>query len=52
VVHETPRRAVRCTVAGLDFVRKLLRQTDEIGVLARGLDRAHRAVEHHGLELL
>lgn len=52
IVEEKPSRTVRCTTGGLDVVRKLLRRPDEVGVLARGLDRAHRAVEHHGLELL
>lgn len=45
-------RAIRCTDKGLSFVREALKKADEIGVLTRGLLKAHRVVEHHGLELL
>lgn len=45
-------RVIRCTENGNHFVREALKKTDEIGVLARGLLKAHRIVEHHGLELL
>lgn len=51
-VQETPHRSVRCTDKGLDFIRKLFPLQDEVGVLARGLDRSYRAVEKRGLELL
>lgn len=51
-VQETPQRTVRCTARGLEFVRTILRRTDEVGVLLRGLDRSHREVEHHGFDLL
>jgi len=51
-VHEAPFRTVHITVNGRDFVSKLSRIPDEIGVLVRQLERAHRAVEQTGLELL
>lgn len=52
VVQEAPYRCVRCTAAGLEFIRKVLQSSDEIGVFCRGLIRSYRRVEHHGLELL
>jgi hypothetical protein len=45
-------RTIRCTEKGQYFVREALKKADEIGVLTRGLLKAHRIVEHHGLELL
>jgi hypothetical protein len=44
-------RTIRCTEAGNKFLRDALKQPDEIGILARALTKAHRIVEHHGLEL-
>ncbi len=52
VVEEKPHRCVRCTDKGLEFVRSVLGRADEVGFVSRGLIRAYRAVEHHGLELL
>jgi hypothetical protein len=45
-------RMIRCTDRGGRFLREALKKTDEIGVLARALTKAHRVVEHHGLGLL
>ena len=45
-------RTIRCTEKGQYFVREALKKADEIGVLTRGLLKAHRIVDHHGLELL
>lgn len=45
-------RTIRCTEKGQYFVREALKKADEIGVLTRGLLKAHRIVEHHGLDLL
>lgn len=42
---------IRCTDRGHRFIREALRQTDETGVLVRGLTKVHRIVEYHGLEL-
>jgi hypothetical protein len=49
VVNEAPNRRVSCTTAGLAFVAKMMRQTDEVGMLVRGLLRSYTAVEHRGL---
>jgi hypothetical protein len=51
-VHEAPARTVHITVNGRGFINNLARGADEIGVLVRQLERAHRAVEQGGLELL
>jgi hypothetical protein len=51
-VHEAPTRTVHITLQGREFVGKLARGADETGVLLRQLERAHRAVEQGGLELL
>jgi hypothetical protein len=51
-VHEVPVRTVHISTQGRDFIGKLSRSTDEIGVLVRQLGRAHHAVEQGGLELL
>ena len=51
-VQEAPVRTVHISANGRDFIGKVLRSTDEIGVLVRRLERAHRAVEQRGLELL
>lgn len=47
-----PVRRIRCTDRGSRFVREALKKADEIGMLTRALLKAHRIVEHHGLELL
>lgn len=44
-------RTIRCTDSGDRFIKDALKQPTEIGVLARALAKAHRIVEHHGLEL-
>lgn len=49
VVNEVPNRRVSCTTSGLAFAAKLMRQTDEVGTLVRGLLRSYTAVEHRGL---
>lgn len=49
IVKEVPNRCITCTTAGLAFVAKLIRQTDQVGMLARGLLRSYTAVEHRGL---
>ena len=51
-VREVPLRTVHISSAGRDFIGKLSRNTDEIGVLVRQLQRDHHAVEQGGLELL
>ena len=51
VVGEASRE-VRPSVNGREFIVRLSRQKDEIGVLVRKLERAHRAVDQTGLELL
>jgi hypothetical protein len=51
-VHETPDRTIHLTVPGREFVGKLSRSSDEVGVLVRQLERAYRAVDQGGLELL
>ena len=51
-VQEVPARVVQCTEKGTECVRRLLHEPDEVGTLIRGIDRAHRAVQHRGLELL
>jgi hypothetical protein len=51
-VVQSPVRTIRCTERGIRFMREALKKTDEIGVLTRSLTKAHRIVEHHGLELL
>lgn len=50
-VLEAPQRRVKASASGLDFLRKALKATSELGVLVRALDRAHRAVGQTGLEL-
>jgi hypothetical protein len=53
LVHVTePRREIICTDAGKVFLRDVVRQTNEIGILARELTRAFSAAEQHGLTLL
>lgn len=44
-------RSIRCTGRGQRFVRDALRQANETGILVRGLTKAHRILEYHGLEL-
>lgn len=51
-VHESPARVIHITVKGRDFIGKLSRGASEAGVLVRQLERAHRAIEQGGLELL
>jgi hypothetical protein len=51
-VHTAPQRTVQVTVQGRDLIGKLSRAADEAGALVRQLERAHRAVEQSGLELL
>jgi len=51
-VHETPDRTIHLTIPGREFVGKLSRSSDEVGVLVRQLERAYRAVDQGGLELL
>jgi hypothetical protein len=51
-VRETPVRTAHISANGRDFILKLARTADEGGVLVRQLERAHRAVEQGGLELL
>jgi hypothetical protein len=51
-VVESNVRTIRCTDRAVGFLREGLKKTDEIGVLLRSLTRAHKIVEHHGLELL
>jgi hypothetical protein len=51
-VVEGPLRTVQISANGRDFVAKLSRSADEAGVLVRQLERAHRAVEQGGLELI
>jgi hypothetical protein len=51
-VHEAPVRTVIISMNGRAFLGKVLRDAGEIGVLVRQLERAHRAVEQGGLELL
>lgn len=48
-MNEVPNRRITCTTAGLAFAAKLMRQPDEVGMLARGLLRSYTAVEHRGL---
>ena len=51
-VREDPTRTVHISTQGRDFILKLARGADEAGVLVRQLERANRAVEQGGLELL
>lgn len=51
-VREAPARTVMISTSGRSFIGKLERNTDEIGVLVRRLQRANRAVEQSGIELL
>jgi hypothetical protein len=51
-VAETPTRVIHPTLNGREFINKLSRNADEVGVLVRQLDRAYRAVDQGGLELL
>jgi hypothetical protein len=51
-VRELPQRTAMITLDGRAFIGKLSRAADETGVLVRQLERAHRAVEQGGLELL
>ena len=51
-VEERPDRQIECTPEGMTFVREMLARQDEVGFFCRGLDRAYRAVEHHGIRLL
>ncbi len=46
-----PERFVVCTSAGNGFVRAARKRVDELGLLVRGLDRAHSAVTARGLGL-
>jgi len=43
--------SIKCTERGQRFIREALRQANETGVLVRGLTKAYRIVEYHGLEL-
>lgn len=45
-------RGVRCSASGFALIGKLLREENDTGFLVRGLERAHRVVQHRGLELL
>lgn len=51
-VSETPTRTVHVSVDGRALIGKLARGADEVGLLVRGLERAYRAVDQAGLELL
>lgn len=51
-VQEVPVRTLSISGEGRDFVGRLSRNADELGVLVRELERAHHAVEQSGLELL
>jgi hypothetical protein len=51
-VTETPTRTVHILANGRDLVGKLSRRADEAGVIVRDLERAYRAVDQGGLELL
>lgn len=51
-VREAPSRTVHLSPTGVVFIAKLSRRADESGVLVRQLDRACRAVDQSGLELL
>jgi len=44
-------RSIQCTERGQRFLRDALREANEAGVLVRGLTKAFRIVEYHGLEL-
>ena len=45
-------RSIACTSRGHSFVRKVLGQEDEIGILSRSLMKAFRVVDYQGLKLL
>lgn len=51
-VQEIPSRTIFISQSGRTLLGKLSRQPDELGVLVRQLERAYRAVEQTGLELL
>ncbi len=51
-VHETAGPHDSLNRPGREFVGKLSRSSDEVGVLVRQLERAYRAVDQGGLELL
>ena len=51
-VQEGPPRTLKLTLNGREFIRKASAGTDETGVLARQLARAHQSVARAGLELL
>lgn len=51
-VSEAPLRTVHISVGGRDLLGKLSREASEVGVLVRQLERAYRAVDQGGLELL
>jgi len=50
-VLETPQRHVKASASGLVFLTNAVKDTSDLGVLVRALNRAHRAVEQMGLEL-
>jgi hypothetical protein len=51
-VHEAPSRTVHISANGRDLLRKLSHRADEVGVLVRQIERAYKAVNQSGLELL
>ena len=51
-VKEAPSRTLHMSLNGRTFIAKASRTGDELGLLVRQLDRAHKAVEHSGLSLL
>ncbi len=52
IVKEAPTRTIYIADSGKTLVRKLTLSADESGVLVRELERAYRAVDQGGLELL
>ena len=51
-VLEVPTRQIRATNAGTSFLRSLRNRSDEIGLLARGLDHSATAALQGGMDLL
>jgi hypothetical protein len=51
-VQEIPDRTIHLTVQGREFIGRVSRGSDEVAVLVRQLERAYRAVDQGGLELL
>lgn len=47
-----PVRLIVCTSRGDSFVRKMLGQEDEIGILCRSLTKALHIVDYQGLKLI